>query len=44
MKRFIAALLATVGLSLHAFADDTQDLRPIDEWSMTVSPYIWGLA
>jgi hypothetical protein len=42
MKRFIASLLATASMPLHALADDVQGLRPIDEWSMTVSPYIWG--
>jgi hypothetical protein len=42
LKRFIAALLSIASLPLHALADDAQDLRPIDEWSMTVSPYIWG--
>ena len=42
MKRFIASLLAISSLALHALADDARDPQPIDEWSMTVSPYIWG--
>jgi len=40
--QFALALVAIVCISPLASADDAVDLRPTDDWSFTIAPYVWA--